>query len=867
MKRIFMAFLSAVLLLPASCGGAGTVKSPSDKPEGDEYTKYDAELTQRIKQSDGGFVAYDGGGWELVVDKSSAEVSVRHKPSGALYSTNPAGRADDGIASGAYMDELNAQALIQYADHNDKYFNMNTYSDSVALDQVTFAKIENGIRVNYTLGKVSRTYLIPFAMKADRFEAFLKNADAVDAEMLRAYYSKLSLSVLETDADKALYKQEYPALALHDLYVLTGMKEGDDIPPMLLEEIEGYFTRNGYTRADLDRDRKENLLESRKNEDVSIRFSIEYSLQNGDLVATLPHGSIAYDPSLIILTNISFLPYFGAAGTGDRGYMLVPDGSGALIDLNNGKTTAGRYSKRIYGPDYSIERTQLEYVDDSQIYMPVFGMKKADTAFLGIIESGAAYASINADISGKNNSYNVIFPSFTLKEQAVQTDTVINISGRKFYQKQDITDDFSVRYRFLGKDDADYVGMARIYQRYLIENGDLPDVDSKPAFHFSATAASNYTTNIFGVQVKKQKSLTSYAQLQEMLEELKRSGVKDIAAHYYAWSDGAAENRLADKARPISELGGKSGFKELLKYTGEHNVDFYPDVDFMYVSQYDKLFEYSKNKLSARSITNQPSYFSAYRLSTLQADEDKRKAIVSPLKYKDTVDRFLKSFGEYKSAGLGASTLGNGLVSDFNEKGSCLRQQSIAAIRSRLEEISDRGYKVSVDGANIFALKNASLINGLAMGSSGHYLFDRDVPFMQMVLHGYVPYTSVPINLSSDPRETVLKIFETGTIPSYHWIYEPNIELKETDSDRQYNSNFENWKQAAVSLYKEFIGVYGGIRDQAMTGHTQIARDVFLSRYGDFAVYVNYGSEDAAVPEGIVPARSYLPVKGDGGNG
>lgn len=56
------------------------------------------------------------------------------------------------------------------------------------------------------------------------------------------------------------------------------------------------------------------------------------------------------------VTDFWLLPYFGAAGAGEQGYMLVPGGSGALIELNNGKTNLEPYeTELLYGEDLLFE--------------------------------------------------------------------------------------------------------------------------------------------------------------------------------------------------------------------------------------------------------------------------------------------------------------------------------------------------------------------------------------------------------------------------------------------------------------------------------------------------------------------------------
>ena len=72
------------------------------------------------------------------------------------------------------------------------------------------------------------------------------------------------------------------------------------------------------------------------------------------------------------IMNKKALPVWGG-GDGCRCYMFVPDGSGALINLNNGCKNAA-YSQNIYGIDPVVQSYVVtEYTEDARI--PVFGMK------------------------------------------------------------------------------------------------------------------------------------------------------------------------------------------------------------------------------------------------------------------------------------------------------------------------------------------------------------------------------------------------------------------------------------------------------------------------------------------------------------
>jgi len=104
------------------------------------------------------------------------------------------------------------------------------------------------------------------------------------------------------------------------------------------------------------------------------------------------------------------LPYFGASDSNSDGYLFIPDGSGALIYANNGKTTAQPYNRRVYGTDYAMQPTaEFSTVELAQIHLPVFGIKDNDQAFLAVIENGDAIARIEATVYGMRDSFNRVW--------------------------------------------------------------------------------------------------------------------------------------------------------------------------------------------------------------------------------------------------------------------------------------------------------------------------------------------------------------------------------------------------------------------------------------------------------------------------
>ena len=77
-----------------------------------------------------------------------------------------------------------------------------------------------------------------------------------------------------------------------------------------------------------------------------------------------------------IITIDLLLENFGAASAQENGYLFVPDGSGALIYYNNGKTSRQSYTAQVYGADWSVNflsDQKPEYDTNLSIKLPVFG--------------------------------------------------------------------------------------------------------------------------------------------------------------------------------------------------------------------------------------------------------------------------------------------------------------------------------------------------------------------------------------------------------------------------------------------------------------------------------------------------------------
>ena len=138
--------------------------------------------------------------------------------------------------------------------------------------------------------------------------------------------------------------------------------------------------------------------------------TIETMLDGDDLVVKVPTAYVRSNNDFDRIQCISVYPYFGNVHTGavpkeEPGFIFVPDGSGALAQLNAYNQNQAIYNKPVYSNDAYDEYYYLtDYQQD--IDMPVFCDRESRRplkGFLAIIENGAELAHIRASSANRSS--------------------------------------------------------------------------------------------------------------------------------------------------------------------------------------------------------------------------------------------------------------------------------------------------------------------------------------------------------------------------------------------------------------------------------------------------------------------------------
>lgn len=397
--------------------------------------------------------AYEGGNQEIVLendalkmvmDPETTQFTVTKKSSGAVWYSNPQDADEDAIALKTDIENLKSTVLLTYSNINGVDTLYNNYKYSISTKIYNIETTEDGIKVYYSIGEVEKEYIIPLAIEEERMEELLAAMSKGNASMVSDYYKKYDVNNLGKKDNKEELLAQYPILEEKVIYVLR-----DNVKDNLKKKFEEFFEEAGYTAEEYAAEKALYATENVSDKPV-FNVSVEYRLEGEDLVVTVPMSELEYKEEYPIL-NLTILPYFGAGGTKEDGYMLVPEGGGAIIRFNNGKLAQNSYYSNVYGWDMAQGRDYV--VHETREYYGVYGISKGDASYLSILEDGAAYASITADISGRNNSYNYVNANFSILHRE-QCDVADKYNGEMFMYEENLPNENLVqRFRFVDSGD------------------------------------------------------------------------------------------------------------------------------------------------------------------------------------------------------------------------------------------------------------------------------------------------------------------------------------------------------------------------------------------------------------------------------
>ena len=804
--------------------------------------KEDSEFNKYVLSTESTVVA-ENDKYTMTVFSKTAAVQILDKKTGTIYSTNPdaIGQTTEKLSNKASAD---SQLILHFMNsNNDNQMTIwNSNDECVDKSQYSFYKTDKGFGVNYFFGEQPEDIFVPEIMSVESYKKVSEKLDADNKMMLDIYYTRISLEMYK-DEDSAIASmlEKYPALKENDIYLLqmSYNVEYDKLSKDLLRPVDELLKSGGYTEEDFKNDNTLKSNAASSNQKPGFSVAIEYELTDNGFKATVPKESLSYDKSLITVTDLEFLPNFESVGLNESAQMFVPDGSGAIINTNNGVNKDSAYRERIYGIDESSDDNTEEMT--SEVYLPVFGQLRQNSGYLAIITSGDAHGYINASVSGDATNYNRVFSSFLPHAYLLQTSNAIEDTKNYVVEDGEVYADITVEY-FLMSKGGSFIDLANIYRNYLSENKLINKSENKNfSLELQLIASAKIKTTVLGIPLVKDLALTDYAAMQNILDKLNDGGVDNIETVMLSWCNGGLNNSLMSKVKPLSVLGSKKELSALLN----NNKNIYAGVNFLTVNKTLANKKYAVQDINTIAVSRYDLFL----------EKDAENYILSPSKLQSVVEKFNKSVDKYTNFVCDINS-GKVLATDYNEENVIGRQKALELTKSSLKTLATKN-ELKFLGANAYVLAYADSLSEVPNTSSGKYIFNFDVPFLQTVLRGYIPYSSNPLNQADNFEDALLKSVETGAGISFKLMDEDSTVLVNS-TEELYSVNFGLWYKQICSAYKETQAVFEKIGNSAIIEHSNDGKLAVTEYENGAIVYVNYSKSDIKTEDGVtVKARSF----------
>lgn len=574
-----------------------------------------------------------------------------------------------------------------------------------------------------------------------------------------------------------------------------------------------------------------------KKTDIGFKVSVAVTLADGSMIVSCTHENITGNPDAYI-ESIDLLNYFGAYSESNvDDFLLVPDGCGAIIKTAIFDESFESLSFAVYGSDPSAETET-----SGNAIIPAFGVKNGDSAFVSLIQSGDAVATINTQKAKTISEYNRVYPSFNITPVLYEDETL-------YVSKSPSISEISLCYRFLSGNNATYSGLASACREQLIRNSVLStktvEVGEHLPFFLTITGAARKAIGPFSYL----SSLTDFEQAKDMLTRMKSKGINDINVRYSGMLSGGLDSKDIDGASVLARLGGTEKLSKLYEYISSQKMSLYLDINLLSSSTGFS----SGNAMNIKKSDS--NYIPESGLMDQMNEQAATRKFRNLSKLSKIISNVLTDTRYYGFTGYCLNDVGSVLYSDFSSNG-LLRNAASNEIRKAIVPLSTDHSTMAVNG-NFYMLKNIDSIINIPIKStipqSGSYF---SVPFVQLVLHGIVDYSGDPINASINLEETLLKHIEYGACPHFEWNYDSLS--RRTENDIFY---YDNTINVAAEFYAEANETLNDLRDARITDHYEVDDGVFCTEYDTGTmIYVNYSNTDYSAIGIVVEAGSYTRV-------
>jgi hypothetical protein len=244
---------------------------------------------------------------------------------------------------------------------------------------------------------------------------------------------------------------------------------------------------------------------------------------------------------------------------------------------------------------------------------------------------------------------------------------------------------------------------------------------------------------------------------------------------------------------------------------------------------------------------------------------------VVPFHMDDFIPAYARQTGMER---LALTDLGDVLIESFHRRNPINRESSRLVIVEQFRRLQENTPNMVVFGGNDYSLYFASHVVDMPTEADMHAIIDYEVPFMPMVLHGFMEYAGRPANVRENytPAIVLLNSMSTGASPRYTFTEQPTHNMRFTPYEYLYSTHYANWINTAIEHYQIFNDTYRHLRGERIVDFQVLAggymdvdafNQVTVTVFSDGTrIYVNNTSRPFELEGVYIEPRWFNVVRG-----
>jgi len=808
----------------------------------------------------------------LYISRYDTTFAVHDRRNDAVWHSHPQG--PELIANPLHRNIMRSNMGFSFYDESRRRFHRWMYQDAATHGdyQFTIYSIPNGVRIHYIVGNMDiGLHALPRYMEVGLFE------------------ERIMSLLADRPADEHFVNQRWrPADELDE------NQEGE-----FVRMIDGIFGRpiDEVRMLAIFEEAEWEMYETLHQNSLvgyvpDINFDLfdvvfELVLDGDRMMANVPiEGIQGRDEVYANIFAVDMLRFFGAGCVESEGFILVPSGSGGVINFNNMKYRELGFSLPVYGEDM-INVNFFPQMEQA-VRMPVLGIQNNGAALVAHVYSGQALATVNANVAGltagvgATTSQNHAWFSFQLRTS--QPLTMGGLPGvasgdMRVVQENAYTGDLTIMYHFIAGENPGLGEMAQAYQQFLVEQGALTPLagPGDRTFYLDLLGAVDVQRHILGTPYMTLESMTTMEDAHRFVDMLNAAGITPIQMQLHGWFNRGVNHDVAKQVNVINDVGTAAELRAMNDRLRADGGGLNPVVNFMLTNYYSRNF--SRTFEVSRDVAGFLGFMSRVARDVLLTRTSIHRndwfVLVHPGVIPAHLDDFLPNFERRVGIdGLALADMGDVLSESVYRRNPIDREHSRLLISEQMGRIEAEIPNLVIFGGNDYSFPFASHLVDVPTDTDRFFIIDYEVPFYSMVLHGFIEFAGTATNMRENfsPTNALLNSMTTGAAPRYILTAQPTRNTQFSPHERFYSTHYVNWMEMAIWHYYHFNNVFAPLRGEQMVDFRVLSgrrddivipQQVTVTIFSDGTrIYVNNTYHTFEYYGVIIPPRWFEVVRG-----